>query len=91
MFAFVPSDVSKGPFMPLRFTCRDCGSSVAFYSRRRNFREKYLLPLLLLRPFRCADCFQRCYRSVFLTARQPRERRDAVSASGPRSHVQHIA
>jgi hypothetical protein len=77
--------------MPFQFICPDCGSSVAFYSRRRNFTEKYVLPLFLLRPFRCADCFQRCYRSVFLTARQPRESRDGVSASGPASQVRHIA
>ena len=77
--------------MSLRFTCPDCGSSVAFYSRPRNWTEKYVLPTLLLRPFRCADCFQRCYRSVFLTAREPRERRDALSAAGPASQVRHIA
>ena len=77
--------------MSLSFTCPDCGSAVAFYSRRRNLTEKYVLPLLLLRPFRCADCFQRCYRSIFLTARQPRERRDALAASGPASQARHIA
>jgi hypothetical protein len=71
------------------FVCPDCGHATAFYSRRRGFSEKYLLPLLLLRPYRCADCFQRCYRSVFVSARQPRERR--ASASGPTTDMGHIA
>jgi len=63
------------------FPCIDCGSSVAFYSRRRTFTEKYVLPLVLLRPFRCGDCFKRCYRSMFTPAHQPRWRKDAVPAS----------
>ena len=75
------------------FLCPDCGSSVAYYSRRRTLSEKYILPLLLIRPFRCGDCFKRCYRTVFTPARQPRLRKDAVPASETvtRSDVRRVA
>jgi len=52
-----------------QYRCRDCGSQVAFKSRARNFREIYLLPLLRLRPVRCADCFRREYRPLTVPAR----------------------
>src|SRR5947209_3431250 len=38
------------------FQCQDCGSFDGYRSRPRNFSEKYLLPLVLLLPVRCADC-----------------------------------
>lgn len=46
-----------------RFQCCDryCCSEKAYLSRRRNFLEKYVLPLFLLRPVRCASCFRRSY------------------------------
>lgn len=47
------------------YRCRDCASEVGFRSRRRTFIERYLLPLFLLRPVRCAECFRRDYRSIF--------------------------
>ena len=47
------------------YLCRDCGSDVGFRSRRRTFTERYLLPLFLLRPVRCAECFRRDYRLIF--------------------------
>ncbi len=52
------------------FHCQDCGSFDGSRSRPRNFSEKYLLPLVLLRPVRCADCFRRSYRSIFVQARE---------------------
>jgi hypothetical protein len=55
-----------------QFHCNDCGSDVAFHSRRRNFGERFFLRLILMRPFRCAQCFRRCYR-FFLTPALPRE------------------
>lgn len=75
------------------FLCPDCGSSVAYYSRRRTLTEKYILPLVLLRPVRCADCFKRCYRTVFTSARQPRFRKNAVPASETvtRAEVRRVA
>jgi hypothetical protein len=44
------------------FHCHDCGSGVGFRSRPRTFSERCLLPILLLRPVRCAECFRRDYR-----------------------------
>ena len=47
------------------FYCgRHCGSHEGYLSGPRGFVEKYLLPLLLLRPVRCGICFRRYYMSV---------------------------
>ena len=54
-------------FAPYR--CRDCGSDIGFRSRRRTFLERYLLPLFLLRPVRCGECFRRDYRLIFTRVR----------------------
>ncbi len=67
------------------FCCPDCGHAIAFYSRRRTFTEKYLLPLFLLRPFRCADCFRRSYWLYFTAAKQPRLRPAAVIVRVPQA------
>jgi hypothetical protein len=53
-----------------QFQCRDCGGLVGYRSRRRGFVEKCLLPLLLLRPVRCGDCFRRSYRPLFVPVRE---------------------
>ena len=50
-------------FQPFR--CRDCGSEVGFRSRRRTFSERYILPVFLVQPVRCGECFRRDYRLVF--------------------------
>ena len=50
----------------LEFRCDDCGSETGFRSRRRSFSERYLLPIFLLQPVRCAECFRREYRWVFM-------------------------
>lgn len=47
------------------YHCRGCGSEVGFRSRRRTLAERYLLPLFLLRPVRCGECFHRDYRLIF--------------------------
>lgn len=52
------------------YLCRDCGSDVGFRSRRRSFLERYILPLLLLQPVRCGDCFRRDYRLIFTNVRE---------------------
>lgn len=52
------------------YYCRDCGSDVGFRSRRRNLAERYLLPLLLLQPVRCGECFRRDYRLIFTRVRE---------------------
>jgi len=47
------------------YRCHDCGSEVGFRSRRRTLTERYLLPLFLLQPVRCGECFRRDYRLIF--------------------------
>ena len=47
------------------YRCDDCGSEIGFRSRRRTFMERYLLPLFLLQPVRCGECFHRDYRLIF--------------------------
>ena len=54
----------------LEFHCDDCGSEIAFRSRRRTFLERYLLPIFLLRPVRCAECFRRDCRLLFVPVRE---------------------
>ena len=51
-------------FQPYR--CSDCNSEVGFRSRRRTLTERYILPLLLLQPVRCGECFRRDYRLIFV-------------------------
>jgi hypothetical protein len=53
----------------LEFHCQDCGSDVGFRSRRRTFSERYFLPVFLLRPVRCAECFRRNYRLIFVSVK----------------------
>jgi len=55
------------PSSPYR--CRDCGSEEGFRSRRRTLTERFILPLLLLRPVRCGECFRRDYRLIFTPVR----------------------
>jgi hypothetical protein len=43
------------------FRCWKCGGLKAYRSRSRGFFERYLLPLLLLKPVRCERCFHRVY------------------------------
>jgi hypothetical protein len=52
------------------YRCRDCGSESGFRSRRRTLTERLILPLLLLQPVRCGECFRRDYRLIFTPVRQ---------------------
>lgn len=54
----------------LEFHCDDCGSNTGFRSRRRTFFERCLLPIFLLQPVRCAECFRRDYRLIFMPVRK---------------------
>lgn len=54
----------------LEFHCDDCGSNTAYRSRRRSFSERYLLPLFLLKPVRCAECYRRDYRLLFVAVKE---------------------
>jgi hypothetical protein len=52
------------------YRCQDCGSDVGFRSRRRTFTERYVLPLFLMQPVRCGECFRRDYRFIFTPVRE---------------------
>ncbi len=52
------------------FHCDDCGSAIGFRSRRRGFSERWLLPIFLLQPVRCAECFRRDYRFLFVPVKE---------------------
>ena len=47
-----------------KYRCPDCGRTVGFRSRPQNLMERYILPLVLTQPVRCAECFRRDYRSI---------------------------
>ncbi len=66
---------------PKLFECQDCGGFNGYRSRAKNFTEKFLLPLLFLRPTRCGDCFRRSYQSTFVGVRPRRESKRAQSAT----------
>ncbi len=51
------------------YICHDCGSTVGFRSRRRNLFERFVLPIMLLQPVRCGECFRRDYRLIFTAVR----------------------
>jgi len=51
------------------YICRDCGSETGFRSRRRTLTERFILPLFLLQPVRCGECFRRDYRLIFTPVR----------------------
>jgi len=55
------------------FRCYKCGHLGGFVSRPRNLFESYGLRLLGMRPARCGDCYQRCYRPLRVPLRPRRE------------------
>jgi hypothetical protein len=59
---------SDSPFAQ-PYHCHDCGSEMGFRSRRRTLTERYVLPLFLLQPVRCGECFRRDYRLIFTRVR----------------------
>ena len=78
--------MSDSPVQPFArpYRCADCGSEVGFRSRRRTFTERYILPLVLMQPVRCGECFRRDYRSVFTPVRERLS--DAPSRMVPGKH-----
>ena len=58
------------------YRCRDCGKGVGFRSRPRTLMERYILPLTLMQPVRCAECSRRDYRLVFTTGCERSHHRD---------------
>jgi len=74
----------------LKFRCDDCGSNLGFRSRRRTFSERYLLPIFLVQPVRCGDCFRRDYRFVFMPVQERLPevvKKMSTSATGPNRNV----
>jgi hypothetical protein len=63
--------MNDSPNRPLLspYRCNDCGSEVGFRSRRRTLTERFILPLFLLQPVRCGECFRRDYRLIFTPVR----------------------
>jgi hypothetical protein len=60
-----------------QYQCPDCGCSQAYRSRPRNLLERYFVPILLLRPVRCINCYRRSLISIFIhlpdrTQKEPR-------------------
>ena len=68
-----------------RYLCRDCGSEMGFRSRRRTFTERFLLPLLLLQPVRCGECFHRDYRLIFTPVRDRLSDTSRITPGKPRA------
>jgi hypothetical protein len=66
------------------YLCHDCGSEVGFRSRRRTFLERFVLPLFLLQPVRCGECFRRDYRLIFT---QVRDRLSDTRRMVPEKHT----
>lgn len=61
---------SSGSFLAEEFHCRGCGGHDAYRSRPRGFFERYLLPLVFLRPVRCDRCYLRSYVWRTVSARE---------------------
>jgi len=86
--------MSTSPDSPFAqpYRCHDCGSEVGFRSRRRTFTERYLLPMFLLQPVRCGECFRRDYRLIFTRVRErlsetPRMMPGKTPVPPPNRHV----
>jgi predicted metal-binding protein len=73
------------------FSCPSCDHHVAYCSRRRGFFEKYVLPVFLLRPYRCGGCFRRSYRTIFLKARKRLGREGSAASSSAAASSQRVA
>lgn len=58
-----------------QFYCTDCGCSEGYRSRPKTFTERFLLPIALMRPVRCGDCFRRSYRFITVPVK---DRKDSV-------------
>lgn len=68
--------------------CPRCHSYDVHRSRRRGFVERYLLPLILKRPYRCDGCNSRYYGYALaqpLPAPQPSSPRAADKVDGSES------
>jgi len=57
----------------VEFRCRNCGGDVGYVSRPRNFFERRIVPLFLMKMVRCGDCYHRSFRPVNVKVRPRRE------------------
>jgi SAM-dependent methyltransferase len=71
--------------MSFNYRCRDCGKEVGVHSRRRTITERYILPLFLMQPVRCASCFRRDCRLIFTPVHERSHHRDATTGHIHRS------
>jgi hypothetical protein len=62
-----------------QYQCPDCGGYEGSRSRRRNSVEKYILPLLMLQPVRCLNCYRRTHVSILFNLA---ERANKLSTRG---------
>src|SRR5882724_6431472 len=62
------------------FECRSCGSFDGYASRPRTFAERYVLPLLFLRPVRCGRCFSRSLRSRWVSVHRQQPKSGSVAS-----------
>jgi hypothetical protein len=54
------------------FECPGCCGPDAYLSRHRGLFEKWILPLVLMRPVRCDFCYIRSYQFVAVSALAPK-------------------
>jgi uncharacterized membrane protein len=60
--------------LPRPYRCSMCGGEEGFRSRPRTLVERFVLPVFLLKPTRCAECFNRDYIFLFTPGRERSEK-----------------
>jgi hypothetical protein len=60
-------------------SCQIFGGGEGIRSRRRTWTERFILPLFLMQPVRCASCFRRDYWSIFTPVRERLHHRDETA------------
>ena len=73
------------------FRCGSCGSDAGYASRPRNFFERYLIPLFLMKTVRCGDCYRRSLRPVNIQVQPRRENINADHVRAATWLVQEVA
>jgi hypothetical protein len=71
----------------MTYRCRDCGKGIGFRSRPRTLMERYILPLTLMRPVRCAECFRRDFCLIFTPVRERLQSSDENPSATIHSNV----
>ena len=76
---------SPGFALTKSYRCSVCAGKEGFRSRPRTLTERYILPLLLMKPVRCAACFHRDYRVIFTLVRERSDRQDSSASLSNRN------